>query len=537
MAFVFLSYERKDSETARVVADALGNAGHTVWWDQHIKGGAQFSKEIERALERADAVVVLWSASSVDSAWVRDEAATGRDAGRLVPARIDATFPPLGFRQYQTIDLSGRKIRPGSEGFAALLDTIAAMVSTGERSTETSVRSDSEATASGSRPLTRRVVATGLATLGVAGAAGIIIYRDREAPAPPEVAALLAQAWQAWAQGTSAGNSQAIGLYRRATVLAPEYPDVWGFLGCAYADRAQAWVGAAEQPVLRDRARDAGRRALGLDPKNAYGRAAIAYAQPVRGNWLVMDREFRRALQDQPGKWLITYSLALLFTQVGRLSDAAALFGQLESNAPTATQYFYHIQSLWGAGRLDEAERLLQEASSIYGAHPSIRLLQFNMLMLSGRPDAAIALARDPQVTTIDLDEESLKRPAAVAAAMLSREPNDRGSVTQVLMGDARQSAWGAERAIQYAAALGSVNEAFMVAEAYYFSRGFAVPDVSASGGQPAGTSLDSRQTGLLFLPATKAMRADVRFERLVGEIGLARYWRQAGTKPDYLKA
>lgn len=112
MANVFLSYDREDSGRARSVAEALEEAGHSVWWDRHIRGGSQFSKEIEEALARAEAVVVLWSIHSVDSAWVRDEAATGRDSGRLVPARIDRTQPPLGFRQYQTIDLSrwkGRK--------------------------------------------------------------------------------------------------------------------------------------------------------------------------------------------------------------------------------------------------------------------------------------------------------------------------------------------------------------------------------------------------------------------------------------------
>ena len=30
-------------------------------------------------------VVVLWSANAIESAWVRDEAAAGRDTGRLVP--------------------------------------------------------------------------------------------------------------------------------------------------------------------------------------------------------------------------------------------------------------------------------------------------------------------------------------------------------------------------------------------------------------------------------------------------------------------
>src|SRR5919112_122616 len=101
MASVFLSYDRDDADKARPLAQALEKAGHDVWWDLHLRGGAQFSKVIEEALKAADAVVVLWSANVIESAWVRDEAAAGRDTGRLVPVTIDGTLAPLGFRQFQ----------------------------------------------------------------------------------------------------------------------------------------------------------------------------------------------------------------------------------------------------------------------------------------------------------------------------------------------------------------------------------------------------------------------------------------------------
>ena len=126
MAKVFLSYDREDLGRAGVIASFLEEAGHVVWWDRNIRGGAQFSKEIERALEDSDAVVVLWSEHSVDSAWVRDEAAAGRDSARLVPARIDKTQPPLGFRQFQAIDLSHWARRGRSlEQLAAAVESVA----------------------------------------------------------------------------------------------------------------------------------------------------------------------------------------------------------------------------------------------------------------------------------------------------------------------------------------------------------------------------------------------------------------------------
>jgi exonuclease VII large subunit len=52
---------------------------------------------------------------------VRDEAGAGRDRGRLVPVQIDATMPPLGFRQFQAIDLSAWKGRADDPKFAKAL--------------------------------------------------------------------------------------------------------------------------------------------------------------------------------------------------------------------------------------------------------------------------------------------------------------------------------------------------------------------------------------------------------------------------------
>lgn len=125
MASVFLSYDHDDAAKARSIALALEKAGHSVWWDLHVRSGAQFSKVIEQSLNAADVVVVLWSAHAVESAWVRDEAAAGRDTGRLVPATLDGTLPPLGFRQFQTVDFSRWKGRGKPTELRTLLADIA----------------------------------------------------------------------------------------------------------------------------------------------------------------------------------------------------------------------------------------------------------------------------------------------------------------------------------------------------------------------------------------------------------------------------
>jgi TolB-like protein len=126
-ATLFLSYARADGAFANRLATTLEQAGFTIWWDALIEGGEAYSRSIAEALEKADVVIVLWSAHSVDSDWVRDEAAQGRERHRLVPLSIDGTNPPLGFRQYQVIDISrwhGRKSAPEIAAIKRAIDSV-----------------------------------------------------------------------------------------------------------------------------------------------------------------------------------------------------------------------------------------------------------------------------------------------------------------------------------------------------------------------------------------------------------------------------
>lgn len=128
MARVFLSYAREDVETARKLAGILAETGQTVWWDRHVHGGANFSNEIDRELKNAQVVMVLWSPASIASAWVQDEAAEGRDSGRLVPATLNSAKPPLGFRQIQCVDLNSWIEHGRTEPIDDLLAAISKMV-------------------------------------------------------------------------------------------------------------------------------------------------------------------------------------------------------------------------------------------------------------------------------------------------------------------------------------------------------------------------------------------------------------------------
>lgn len=106
VADIFISYARADQSKIAQLVSALEENGHSLWWDQQIEGGRHFAKDIEKEIRTAKAVIVAWSASSLESHWVLDEASYARDEHKLVPISLEGTLPPFGFRQIQSIDFS-----------------------------------------------------------------------------------------------------------------------------------------------------------------------------------------------------------------------------------------------------------------------------------------------------------------------------------------------------------------------------------------------------------------------------------------------
>ena len=127
-AYVFVSYARPDEKRAKAVIACIEKAGFKTWWDRLIPGGDRFGARISEALEGAGAVVVLWSAHSLQSNWVQDEAAWGRDHHRLVPISLDGSEPPLGFRQLQCLDVSQGGARMSNPEMRRALRTIGEML-------------------------------------------------------------------------------------------------------------------------------------------------------------------------------------------------------------------------------------------------------------------------------------------------------------------------------------------------------------------------------------------------------------------------
>ena len=124
MTDVFISYANPDRERAREIANLLSARGWSVWWDRNIKAGQTFDEVIERELETANNVVVLWSHASIGSEWVKNEAAVAAQRRVLVPVLLDDVKIPLEFRRKQTADLIGWDGDASHHGLQALLEAL-----------------------------------------------------------------------------------------------------------------------------------------------------------------------------------------------------------------------------------------------------------------------------------------------------------------------------------------------------------------------------------------------------------------------------
>lgn len=121
MADIFLSYSREDEARIKGLVTEFEAQGWTVFWDRRIPAGETWRSYIGAALRDARCIVVAWSASSIESQWVAEEADEGKARKVLVPVLLDQVQAPRGFREIQAADISEWQPGQPSERFTELI--------------------------------------------------------------------------------------------------------------------------------------------------------------------------------------------------------------------------------------------------------------------------------------------------------------------------------------------------------------------------------------------------------------------------------
>jgi hypothetical protein len=526
LAKVFISYARPNEEIACRAAGLLRDAGHAVWFDEHLPAHRAYSEVIEEQLESADAVVVLWSAQSVQSQWVRSEANRARERGRLVQGRIDDCSLPMPFDQLQCADLKLLAKAKIPAAWPAILNSISDLAGegTGVSASARPIR--------GTGP-SRRLVLTGAgAAAALAAGGGYVLLGRRSAPAMSPEAQLLLQKGLDALQSNDAletedpGSSlQAIALLTDATQAAPNSAIAWGGLAMAYAVRARI-VAPSERPGLDQRSRGAAQRSLALDGKEARALGALRLLDPPYRNWRAAERGDREALARSPKLPILLFIMASLLGDVGRYREAVTYSSQYDRTKfllPGADRKL--IIDRWSAGDLTGADSLLSDSSRRWPQHPQIWRIRIAYLMFTGRANEAIALMQRAEDRPPEIDPEFVRSSLATAEALAGARPRADGINAALMYVKSHPRA--ALAVGQALVALGDLATAFELFEGYYFDRGrFASL-------APIGGDRD-RMTGRLFQPPMKAAWSDPRFPDLLRRIGLEEYWQQSGTVPDF---
>src|SRR3984957_13660056 len=128
MADVFISYARSDRARVAPLVAAIEARGWSVWWDPAITAGQHFDDQIDTELQAASAVLVVWTATSVASRWVRGEARDAAERGILVPVRFGDARLPIDVRAIQTTDLDKWGENSASAPFQDLLRSLGAVI-------------------------------------------------------------------------------------------------------------------------------------------------------------------------------------------------------------------------------------------------------------------------------------------------------------------------------------------------------------------------------------------------------------------------
>lgn len=123
MADCFISYKRENRDRVEPIAAGLRDAGHSVWWDTDLAGGARWRETIVSELDAAGCVLVCWTEASVGPTgiYVREEAERARQRGVLLPLLLDRVVPPFGFGEVQALQLVDWHGRAQSPNWQAVL--------------------------------------------------------------------------------------------------------------------------------------------------------------------------------------------------------------------------------------------------------------------------------------------------------------------------------------------------------------------------------------------------------------------------------
>jgi tetratricopeptide (TPR) repeat protein len=373
----------------------------------------------------------------------------------------------------------------------------------------------------------RRNLLIGAAAAGGLGLGAIMLGRSRSKTVPPAEAKALYERAKALQDSHQEDSLQGIAYLREAVRIAPDYGEAWGALALAYSMAIDVNEPPDRIPEFKLRLEEAARQAERFDPGNLDAEFAHAMREDIFGQWMKAERISRRLVRRNPQYVGAHQHLAWVLMNVGRWSEAVDAHRRAKAINPNLPGNRYGlILSLWSAGRLTEADTEIEESGRRWPRHPFIWEYRIKVLALTGRPAAALETINNKANRPAGYDETNVMLWRAFLAALVSRSAADVDRAIKLILENARRiDAPPIPDAFQ-CAVLGRPDLALDMLEGIYLSAGAWAPRRP----NPYGQSV----THPLFQPQAKSLWGNPRFNRILDDIGLEHYWREAGVQPDY---
>jgi TolB-like protein/DNA-binding winged helix-turn-helix (wHTH) protein/Flp pilus assembly protein TadD len=222
-----------------------------------------------------------------------------------------------------------------------------------------------------------------------------------------------------WNQRTSDGLYRAAESFRESNQIDPSYARGYAGLADAYIEL----VGFAyiEPSEGINKAEAAAQQAISLDDSLAEAHTALGYTRALKWDWQGSEKEFKRALELNPGYVVALYQYGFILSMWGRNDEAIALAQKALELDPFSPVVLYRAGRVYfHARRYDEASNLFRR---ILELKPDDQMGLYGVGIVyeaQGEFDKAISSFQDPyQMSRFDLI-------AAYAAAGRKEEARKR---------------------------------------------------------------------------------------------------------------
>ena len=286
-------------------------------------------------------------------------------------------------------------------------------------------------------------------------------------------------------------------------------------LAVAYAQAAQNIDGPDRAKAMRDAAFREANLTLELDPEDAGAYVILSDLQPTydhRAREAILLRGLKLAKHPKEPLGGLYSAEGRLLDNVGRLRESVSLklvaHATDEWGAPKTAQLARAYANL---GNPAAAGKWLQNGMQLWPNHSGVRRVRKYIAGFYEPPSEAIAVfqSADARTSPDNATWQSYIKARAAQSAMAN------GAAIRGIRAAADEGKIPREIEIMMIAGLGETGQAF----------------------EAASVTIDHQellQPWFLFTPITRKMRQDPAFVELTDRMGLIKYWRETGKRPDF---